>query len=125
LAHAFFSRLGGPRDIVELSAGIDADVDQMIALEESRSFGDYAFLAVSGDAGATFVQRSPLSVFPVSSAIPGLVGYFQVDSAGILTSPTLPGAETDYANYGVAEKEYRERLSLNERLQRILDTPAP
>ena len=107
----------------ELSARIDAEVHRLIAVEESRSFSDYAFLAVSGDAGATFVQRSPLSQFPVASAIPGLVGYFQVDSAGKLTSPIVPTADSDYANYGVTMEEYRQRLALHERLQRILDTP--
>ena len=107
----------------ELSARIDDEVHRLIAVEESRSFSDYAFLAVSGDTGATFVQRSPLSQFPVASAIPGLVGYFQVDSAGKLTSPIVPMADSDYANYGVTTAEYRERLVLHERLQRILDTP--
>ncbi len=107
----------------ELSARIDGELHRLIEIEESRSFGDYAFLSVSGDPGATFVQRSSLSAFPVAADIPGLVGYFQVDSAGKLSSPIVPTPGTNYFNYGVNEAEYRARLSLNERLQRILNTP--
>ena len=36
------------------------------------------------------MQRSPLSAFPVESAVPGVIGYFQVDAAGTLTTPLLP-----------------------------------
>lgn len=109
----------------ELTARIDADLRRLVETEEARSFGDYAFLALAGEAGVTFLQRSPLSAYPVDSAIPGLIGYFQVDSAGMLSSPIVPAADTNYPDYGVSDAEYRARLALNERLQRILNAPAP
>ncbi|TDJ62909.1 MAG: HAMP domain-containing histidine kinase [Proteobacteria bacterium] len=104
----------------ELSARIDTDLRHLIDAEEARSFGDYGFLIVLGDTGATFVQRSQLSQFPTRASIPGLVGYFQVDSAGTLTSPVVPAAATDAIKYGVSQAEYRQRVALSERLQRIL-----
>jgi hypothetical protein len=63
----------------ELAARIDATLRAAVATEDARSFGAYSFLVVEGDAAANFVQRSPLSAFPVVSAVPGVLGYFQVD----------------------------------------------
>src|SRR5919106_4213016 len=68
----------------ELAARIDGRFIQLINDEEARSFTDYAFLVVAGDPSANFVQRSPLSAYPGASAIPGLIGYFQVDPQGTL-----------------------------------------
>lgn len=104
----------------ELSARIDARLTDLLAVEEARSFADYAFLTVTGDPGATYLQRSPLSAFPLASDIPGLVGYFQVDRVGTLSSPIVPDAGTPYAEYGVSDGEYRERLALHARLGVIL-----
>lgn len=104
----------------ELSARIDARLSGLLAVEEARSFGDYAFLTVTGDPGATYLQRSPLSAYPLDSDIPGLVGYFQVDRVGTLSSPSVPAAGTPYAGYGVSEAEYRKRLALHARLGAIL-----
>lgn len=53
----------------ELSARIDGRIADLIAREESRSFADYGFLVVAGDPAANYLQRSPLSTFPVASAI--------------------------------------------------------
>ena len=69
----------------ELAARVDAQLATAISAEDARSFGDYSFLVVTGDAAANFVQRSPLSAFPVASGVPGVLGYFQVDAAGRLT----------------------------------------
>jgi len=104
----------------ELSGRIDARLTDLLAIEEARSFADYTFLTVTGDPGATYLQRSPLSAFPVASDIPGLVGYFQVDRSGALSSPIVPEDGTPYADYGVSDGEYRERLALHDRLGAIL-----
>ena len=76
----------------ELAARIDSALRVTIGVEDGRSFGAYSFLVVEGDQAANFVQRSPLSVFPINSALPGVLGWFQVDAAGNLTTPLLPGA---------------------------------
>ena len=95
----------------ELAARIDAALRAAIAAEDARSFGAYSFLVVEGDAAANFVQRSPLSAFPVESAVPGVLGYFQVDAAGRLTTPLLPEAGVDAASYGIAPAEEAARAA--------------
>ena len=104
----------------DLAARIDADLRTAVAAEEARSFGDYQFLVVEGDAAANFVQRSPLSAFPVESAIAGAIGYFQVDANGELTTPLLPGSEADAERYGISADERRARLALEATIRDVL-----
>jgi signal transduction histidine kinase len=104
----------------ELAARIDAQLRAATAAEEARSFGDYSFLVVEGDAAANFVQRSPLSAFPVVSAVPGVLGYFQVDAAGRLTTPLLPEAGVAAASYGIAADEEAARAALVAELREVL-----
>lgn len=104
----------------ELAARIDGRFIQLINDEEARSFTDYAFLVVAGDPSANFVQRSPLSAYPVASAIPGLIGYFQVDPQGTLSTPLLPQAGAGSRTYGIPADELEQRLALQDRIQQIL-----
>ena len=118
----------------DLAARVDAGLRAAVATEEARSFGDYSFLVVAGDAAANFVQRSPLSAFPVTGAVPGTLGYFQVDTLGTLTTPLLPGAGVDAASYGIGADEQAARralfaslsdvLAANRLVTRSLDAPA-
>ena len=119
----------------DFAAQVDAGLRAAVATEEARSFGDYSFLVVAGkDAAANFVQRSPLSAFPVEGAVPGTLGYFQVDALGNLTTPLLPGAEVDPATYGISADEQTARralfaslsevLAANRLVLRSLDAPA-
>jgi two-component system phosphate regulon sensor histidine kinase PhoR len=122
----------------ELAARIDATLRAATAAEDSRSFGDYSFLVVEGDAAANFVQRSPLSAFPVAGALPGVLGWFQVDAGGNLTTPLLPGGGVAAADYGITPAEeaaraervtlLRDVLARNELVRAVLpardDEPA-
>jgi len=118
----------------ELAARIDASLRAAIAGEDARAFGDYSFLVVEGDVAANFVQRSPLSAFPVDSALPGVLGWFQVDAAGNLTTPLLPEPGVKAADYGVtpadeaarAERvaQLRELLAQNQLVRTVRDEPA-
>jgi signal transduction histidine kinase len=104
----------------ELAARIDAALRAAVAAEDARSFGDYSFLVVEGDAAANFVQRSPLSAFPVASAVPGVLGYFQVDSDGRLTTPLLPPAGVAASSYGIAPAEEAARAARIAELRELL-----
>ena len=104
----------------ELAARIDGRFVELIQHEELRPFADYGFLVAAGEPPATFLQRSPLSSFPVASPLPGLIGYFQVDAGGILTTPLLPSGTTDAADYGVSADELAQRSALQDRVRRIL-----
>ncbi len=104
----------------ELATRIDGRLVELINEEEARSFADYGFLVVVGDPSANFVQRSPLSKYPSSSSIPGLIGYFQVDAQGAFSTPLLPGPEVVPATYGISAEELARRSGLEQRIQAIL-----
>jgi signal transduction histidine kinase len=102
----------------EVARRIDLRLTELIAREEARSFTEYAFLVVAGDPAQNFVQRSPLSAFPVEPTIPGLVGYFQIDPEGAFSTPFVPANVA--ADYGVSATELAQRIALQERIRSIL-----
>ena len=104
----------------ELVARIDARYAQLVDAEEARSFSDYAFLVVAGDPAASFVQRSPLSTYPLQPGLPGLIGYFQVDSRGRFSTPLLPHTGVGPEEYGLGGAELAQRRMLAARLRQIL-----
>ncbi|TDJ44510.1 MAG: histidine kinase, partial [Gammaproteobacteria bacterium] len=104
----------------ELATRIDDRLVTLIAREEARSFGDYAFLVLSGDPAANFLQLSPLSGYPVDGEIPGLIAWFQVDARGALSTPLVPGAGVAAREYGIADGELAERVALEREVSRIL-----
>ncbi|HSN22585.1 MAG TPA: HAMP domain-containing sensor histidine kinase, partial [Methylomicrobium sp.] len=79
------------------------------------------FLNVTGAPAVNFLQRSPLSRYPVQAEIPGLIGYFQVDAAGRLLTPFLPEEIEKAGSYGIAEQELSERAALQNRIRLILN----
>jgi signal transduction histidine kinase len=104
----------------ELATRIDKGYAQLIEAEEHRAFVDYNFLVVAGDPKSNFIQRSALSSFPVHSSIPGLIGYFQVDSEGIFKTPLLPDSTLAASEYGIQADELTQRRELANRLRAIL-----
>jgi len=104
----------------ELTRRIDARLNGMINTADAHSFADFTFLVVSGDPSANFVQRSPLSAYPVIEVVPGVLGYFQVDSDGVFSTPLLPPEGTDAVNLGIGEGEYGDRQQLAHEIQAIL-----
>jgi signal transduction histidine kinase len=104
----------------ELAIRIDKAYAQIIEAEEHRTFVDYNFLIVAGDPKSNFIQRSALSNFPVRSPIPGLIGYFQVDSEGIFKTPLLPNSTLTASEYGIQADELAQRQTLANHLHTIL-----
>ncbi len=102
----------------ELSLRIDGDFRELIAREEKRPISDYEFLNVTGSKDSAFLQRSPLSEFPVQSDVPGLLGYFQVDASGRLHTPLVPKADAD--DYGISPSELAARRQQEARIRSIL-----
>lgn len=103
----------------EFSLLIDRQFKELLQREENRTFTDYAFLNVTGSDGSNFLQRSPLSGFPLDSQVPGILGYFQVDSEGQLATPTVPQASA--SSYGIAAPELRQRVALEDQIREILN----
>ena len=104
----------------ELALRIDNRILQLANKEESRSFTDYSFLVVTGDQATNVLQRSPLSTLPVNAGFPGLLGYFQVDSSGKLSTPFLPRSESNLKQYGIPVREQRARRELQFKIGGIL-----
>jgi signal transduction histidine kinase len=104
----------------ELAARIDTRLQELVRAEERRAIADYAFLVAEGDAPAGFRQRSPLSQLPVPQALPGLVGHFQVDAAGALTTPLLPPGDHPPGDLGMTPAELAERAARQARIRAIL-----
>ncbi|MGI9237415.1 MAG: sensor histidine kinase [Woeseiaceae bacterium] len=104
----------------ELTRRIDTRLNDMINAADARSFADYTFLVVSGDPSANFVQRSPLSEYPVTGDLPGVLGYFQVDTDGVFSTPLLPSGGSQAANLGIGENEYTGREQLADEIKRVL-----
>ncbi len=104
----------------ELTQRIDARLNEMVEVADARSFADYTFLVVSGDPSAKFVQRSPLSAYPVVAHWPGVLGYFQVDADGDFSTPILPPDGTAADSLGISDDEYSRRLKLAQELQAVL-----
>ncbi|MEL7311534.1 MAG: HAMP domain-containing sensor histidine kinase [Pseudomonadota bacterium] len=103
-----------------LARSIDLSLNSMVRVEDSRSFADYSFVIVSGNASANYVQRSPLADFPTQESMPGLLGYFQIDSEGMFTTPILPATGTDVNRVGLSDAELQERRRHAERLRFVL-----
>ena len=104
----------------ELTRRIDSRLDDIIRIVDARSFADFTFLVVTGDPSANFVQRSPLSIFPVEQDLPGNLGYFQIDSDGTFSTPLLPPDSTPATSLGIGTEEYRDRADLAREIQEIL-----
>ena len=103
----------------ELTLRIDGGFRDLIEREENRPISDYEFLNVSGTESAAFLQRSPLSQFPLEVEVPGLLGYFQVDAAGRLRTPVVP--EANASSYGISASELQQREQQEGRIRGILD----
>ena len=102
----------------ELSQRIDARMARLVADEDKRPLTDYAFLN-RADENTRIIQRSPLSNFPIESPIPGVIGYFQVDALGQLTSPLVPPTDGNYID---DLQEFNQRVAVRDQLQQILVT---
>lgn len=103
----------------ELVARIDQRYAELIATENARAFTDYSFLNVAGTNQNNYLQRSPLSVFPLHSNIPGNLGYFQIDYQGRFSSPLLPEDQRP-SSVGLSAEEYQQRQQAREQIYKIL-----
>jgi len=103
-----------------LTSRVDAQLIDMISTADARSYADYTFLNVTGETKYNFVQRSPLSTYPVTEDLPGVIGYFQVDTNGAFSTPLLPPEGTDAEKLGIGRDEFNNRLQLAQEIQAIL-----
>ena len=104
----------------------------ILQTEENRTFDEYSFLKVTTNPllQGTAVTTSPLSELPPRSAVPGVMGYFQINPDGSVQSPVLPElGETELSanveRFGFGAPELEKRLTLRRQLEHLLRTGTP
>jgi signal transduction histidine kinase len=100
--------------------------------EELRPFDEYSFLKVTANPlfKNSAIIASPLSELPPQSAVPGVVGYFQINPDGSLNSPVLPDLDeaelaANAERFGFGSSELARRLALRSRIEEILRAGTP
>src|SRR5262249_41978336 len=116
----------------EVLKHINQRLADILQTEEQRPFDAYSFLKVTANPllkNSTIVA-SPLSELPPQSAVPGVIGYFQINPDGSFHSPVLPelDAEELAANadrFGFGSSELARRLALRSQLEELLRASTP
>jgi len=116
----------------EVLKHVNQRLADILQTEEQRPFDAYSFLKVTANPllkNSTIVA-SPLSELPPQSAVPGVIGYFQINPDGSFHSPVLPelDAEELAANadrFGFGSSELAKRLALRSRLEELLRASTP
>jgi len=100
--------------------------------EELRPFDEYSFLKVTANPlfKNSAIVASPLSELPPQSAIPGVIGYFQINPDGSFNSPVLPDLDeaelsVNAERFGFGSSELAKRLALRSRIEELLRAGAP
>lgn len=98
---------------------------EKLQVEQARPIVHYRFFNLLENPllQATALNLSPLSKLPPDSAIPGLVGYFQIDPDGGLQIPALPelGGNGEAATLsGLSASALNERKALKEKIKALL-----
>ena len=100
--------------------------------EELRPFDEYSFLKVTANPlfKNSAIIASPLSELPPQSAVPGVIGYFQINPDGSVNSPVLPDLDeaelsANAERFGFGSSELARRLALRRRLEELLRAGAP
>jgi signal transduction histidine kinase len=100
--------------------------------EELRPFDEYSFLKVTANPlfKNSAIIASPLSELPPQSAVPGVIGYFQINPDGSFNSPVLPDLDeaelsANAERFGFGSSELARRLALRSRIEALLRTGVP
>ena len=100
--------------------------------EELRPFDEYSFLKVTANPlfKNSAIITSPLSELPPQSAVPGVIGYFQINPDGSVNSPVLPDLDeaelsANAERFGFGSSELARRLTLRSRIEELLRAGAP
>ena len=100
--------------------------------EELRPFDEYSFLKVTANPlfKNSAIIASPLSELPPQSAVPGVIGYFQINPDGSFNSPVLPDLDeaelsANAERFGFGSSELARRLALRSRIEALLRAGVP
>ena len=97
-----------------LNKNITAD----LAIEDRRSYADYRFIRSVPVFGGEEITMSELAEFPQRSHYVGLVGHFQLDPAGNLSTPVLPDGVLE----SIPMVDRDRRVAIRNKISKILNT---
>lgn len=105
---------------------IERQLLEKLQPEQDRPIAEYNFFNILENQllQSTSVDFSPLSEIPPKSAIPGLIGYFQVDPGGTFHIPALPKLKTDLQS-GLSSEALATRMALKDKLHNLLASNTP
>jgi signal transduction histidine kinase len=101
-----------------LAERIDAELTQVIAEERQRRFEDYQFMQQITLQSPQ--QLSPLASLPPVSRLPGLLGFFQIDSKGRFTTPLLPENQILAKRWGIDDMQMAQRRKIRQQMLDLL-----
>ena len=102
---------------------LNTNLQSIIDIEEQRAIGEYRFIYTApniNDKDQTLSLRSDLSILPLQSQVPGIMGYFQIDADNQFSTPLLPESLTLAREYGLSIEDYNDRAEQANRLADIL-----
>ena len=108
----------------ELTQRIDQRLLAILDPEQRRPFAEYSFFNVLDNPllKSKGLKLSPLSTFPPNTAIPGLFGYFQINSDGTLHTPILPNSDNSVKSqaHGLSGDEWKHRVAFKTSIRQLL-----
>jgi signal transduction histidine kinase len=115
----------------EVTKQINQRLADILQGEELRPFDEYSFLKVTANPlfKNSAIIASPLSELPPQSAVPGVIGYFQINPDGSFNSPVLPDLDeaelsANAERFGFGSSELARRLALRSRIEELLRAEA-
>lgn len=86
---------------------IDQRAAEILKFEDERPKEDYSFEIENETAGVRFSRLSPLALARPNTPSPAVIGYFQIDPSGAITTPQIPMKSENRARFAAAEMEAR------------------
>lgn len=103
-----------------LYAEIDQKVAEIMRLEDERPFEHYLFSFIETEKSVDFVNFSPLANLPLITSTPGVIGYFQIEPNGQMTSPILPRTPVEAQVYRFSREDLARRVGLLEKMKVVI-----
>ena len=97
---------------------VNKNITTDLAIEDRRSYADYRFIRSVPVFGGEEITMSELAEFPQRSHYVGLVGHFQLDPSGNLSTPVLPDGVLE--SIPMVDKD--KRVAIRNKISEILNT---
>ena len=96
---------------------VNKNITADLSIEDRRSYADYRFIRAVPVFGGEEITMSELAEFPLRSHYVGLVGHFQLDPSGNLSTPVLPDGVLE--SIPMVDKD--KRVAIRNKISEILN----